>query len=147
MLLKPIADPQETIEHCIVMLASLTSHRNNNASLITTTNPYILAAKARKEYEARGLRFVHFNGLKVRGPLWDVLLDLYVQQSVGRHTSVKGSCLAARAPATTTLRSLSTLEHWGLITRTQDKTDGRRCYLWLTKKGVDCMTRYLAAIA
>ncbi len=63
-------------------------------------------------------------------PAWDMLLDLFVQQSQGRRVSVTSLCIASAAPQTTALRYITLMEAAGLITRSHCASDQR--VVWLT---------------
>lgn len=80
------------------------------------------------------------------GPPLDILLDLFVSESIGRKVSVSDAALAGKCPATTGLRWVATLEEAGLIKRADDLDDHRRAFLSLTPRGyevtVDCIETY-----
>lgn len=80
-------------------------------------------------------------------PSWDMLLDLYVSTGRGRRVSIKSSCVAADAPATTAQRHIQNLVRHGLIAREADCEDGRRSWLRLTPRGEDLMTRVMKDLA
>jgi DNA-binding MarR family transcriptional regulator len=63
-------------------------------------------------------------------PAWDMLLDLFVQQSQGRTVSVTSLCIASATPQTTALRYITLMEAAGLITRAHCASDQR--VVWLT---------------
>jgi hypothetical protein len=63
-------------------------------------------------------------------PAWDMLLDLFVQQSQGRRVSITSLCIASAAPQTTALRYITLMEAAGLITRAHCASDQR--VVWLT---------------
>ncbi|MFT3965149.1 MAG: MarR family transcriptional regulator [Sphingobium sp.] len=69
-------------------------------------------------------------------PAWDMLLDIYVSQSLNKQTTVSDLCNATTAPPTTALRWISVLERRGLISRCSDPQDKRRVLLELTAFGV-----------
>jgi hypothetical protein len=68
-------------------------------------------------------------------PAWDILLDLLVGERRGRRVSVKNACIASCVPQTTALRWLSALEKHGLVERSRDAVDARRCFIQLTPLG------------
>lgn len=107
------------------------------------------AATAKSLYDARRARAKVFgeNADIFYEPAWDMLLDLYLQRAEGRTVSVTSACIAAAVPATTALRWLSTLETRGLLERTQDSFDRRRCYVQLSAMGVEAMERYFDLVA
>jgi DNA-binding MarR family transcriptional regulator len=65
-------------------------------------------------------------------PAWDILLDVYVQESEGRRLSITDACHAACVPATTGLRWTKALTEAGLLSRVSDWRDSRRSFLLLT---------------
>lgn len=98
---------------------------------------------AQAEYEARGVRASFFDDGLFGEPAWDILLDLYIQQTQSRRTSVTSACIAARVPASTALRWIGQLHDAGLISRQRDTEDCRRWFLELTAKGFVKMEAYL----
>ncbi len=76
-------------------------------------------------------------------PGWHILLDLFIQQQLGRKLSVTAVCIGSGAPTTTALRYLTLLVEDGLIQREGDPSDGRRSWLKLTPAAVEAMTEYL----
>ena len=81
---------------------------------------------ARRIIQFRRMRERRFPAGIFADPAWDIMLDLFVQEGIGRETSVTSACVAAAAPATTALRHLATLEQQGIIERRASSTDGRR---------------------
>lgn len=65
-------------------------------------------------------------------PLWDMLLDLFINRVEGRRVAVSSLCLASAVPDTTALRYIDVLEQNGALTREQDPMDKRRFLLELT---------------
>lgn len=63
---------------------------------------------------------------------WDILLDLYIAENSRRRSSIKSALIGAAVPPSTALRWIGVLEHRGLIARSGDPQDKRRCYLRLT---------------
>jgi hypothetical protein len=78
-------------------------------------------------------------------PGWDMLLDLYLGELVGRKTSVTSACIASRVPPTTALRHVNTLCDAGRIERDRDENDARRCWLRLAPQVRDEIDQYLEA--
>jgi|GEM_PF-2771393 len=76
-------------------------------------------------------------------PAWNMLLDLYIHESVGDRTSVSSACISARVPATTALRYISTLHDQRFISRNPDEDDRRRYWLALTESTSAAMDDYL----
>lgn len=78
-------------------------------------------------------------------PGWDILLDLFVEESQHRAVSVSSACIAAGVPPTTGLRWLERLQRRGLLTRTPDPQDGRKVYIRLTPLALQRITAALDA--
>lgn len=99
-------------------------------------------ALAKWLYAARGLR----PGLEDEGfygePNWDILLDLYIREQMGKRLSVSAACHSARVPPTTALRYVTILSenHW--VERVPDTRDKRRNWLKLTVRGRKSLDHY-----
>ena len=106
-------------------------------------NSAMLASIARSEYEARKSRRRFIDAELLGEPAWDILLDLFIHQTAGRHVSVTSSALASHAPVTTALRYFSVLEEYGFIRRLKSKTDARVTFLVLTAEGFHRVGSYL----
>jgi DNA-binding MarR family transcriptional regulator len=106
-------------------------------------------AAAHRLYRERRARLQSFSqSLAIFGePGWDILLEIYLADTVGRAMCVGTACLAADVAQTTGLRWLAKLEKIGLVTREDDPRDGRRGLVMLTPRGRSEMERYLARIA
>jgi len=103
----------------------------------------LFASIAEDDYEARRMRDAHLKCDLFGEPAWDILLDLYVQQSLGRQVNVTSSCIASNVPHTTALRYLSALEKRGFVERSASEADKRITYFSLTQMGLRRMGRYL----
>jgi hypothetical protein len=79
-------------------------------------------------------------------PAWDMLLDLFLQHSLGRRICVSSLCIASGAPSSTALRWIRALEEADLVERSRDPTDGRRVFVRLTAAGHAKIAGYLAAL-
>ena len=93
----------------------------------------------------RRLRKSHFDADLFADPAWDMLLDLFIQRSVGQRVAITSACIASSVPSTTALRWIAQLESRGLLFREEDPSDGRRAFVGLTRKGELAVTRYLIA--
>lgn len=102
-----------------------------------------LARQLLAEMEARD-RFIA--GDLLGDPIWRLLLDLYIRQAEGKATCVSSACIATRAPQTTALRLLRTMESLDLIRRAPDLADKRRIVVSLTRPATAAIEAYLAAI-
>jgi hypothetical protein len=100
---------------------------------------------ARTAYHDRQLRSAYFRSDLFGEPAWNMLLDLFIRERAGHHTSVKAACLGSGAAKTTALRYISLLIDEGLIQREEDPEDGRRTWLTLSPAAAEMMTRYLEA--
>ncbi|MBV1691256.1 MarR family winged helix-turn-helix transcriptional regulator [Novosphingobium sp. G106] len=78
-------------------------------------------------------------------PGWDVLLDLYLGELLGRKTSVTSACIASGVPPTTALRYVNALCDAGRIERDRDENDARRCWLKLAPQVREEIDSYLEA--
>lgn len=102
---------------------------------------------ARRFYRSRRMRSRLFGDDQLFGePAWDLLLDLFVAQSDGKHLSVTAACIGAAVPTSTALRWLLILEERGLVHRENDPTDARRVFLKLTDDGYSKMVCYFRAL-
>lgn len=96
-------------------------------------------------YSVRPLRpGSHIDGL-YSDPAWDILLDLYIREKSRVPTSVSSACIAARAPATTALRYISSLGSHHLIERQPDDKDKRRHWLKLSPGAMGALEEFMAA--
>jgi DNA-binding MarR family transcriptional regulator len=76
-------------------------------------------------------------------PAWDILLDLFVAAEDNELRSVKSVCISSKVPDATALRYIDQLIAHELVERRPDRTDNRRKFLRLTKKGYRRMVDYL----
>lgn len=79
-------------------------------------------------------------------PAWDILLELYSAEIAQRRVTVSQLAFAARTPATTALRWLSTLEAAKLVERHSDPLDARRCFISLSATGQQAMESFFESI-
>lgn len=94
----------------------------------------------------RALRSSFFDPDFFCDPAWDMLLDLFLQQALGRRVCVSSLCIASCAPSSTALRWIRALEEADLLERSRDPTDGRRVFVRLTASGYAKIAGYLAAM-
>lgn len=102
-----------------------------------------LARQASAEYHSRRDREPDLPGALLGEPVWDILLDLYIQRAKGRLTSITSSCLASGAPSTTALRHLKLLEEHSLVEFVPHQGDNRVRLVDFTKRGYNIMSSYL----
>jgi hypothetical protein len=74
---------------------------------------------------------------------WEILMDLYVSERMGKKTSVTSACIGSRVPPTTALRHLNALCDAGRIERHRDENDARRYWLRLPPDVAGEIERYL----
>jgi DNA-binding MarR family transcriptional regulator len=94
-----------------------------------------LAELAAREYRARRSRERYFDRALFGEPAWDILIDLFIQQSSGKTVSVTSAAIASQVPVTTALRHLAALQRAGLVERMRSAVDARVKLLRLTKEG------------
>lgn len=94
-----------------------------------------LAEIAAREYRARRSRERYFDPTLLGEPAWDIMIDLFIQQSSGKTVSVTSAAIASQVPVTTALRHLAALQKAGLIERMRSAADARVKLLRLTKEG------------
>jgi hypothetical protein len=95
----------------------------------------------------RALRSSFFDPDFFCDPAWDMLLDLFLQQCLGRRVCVSSLCIASCAPSSTALRWIRALEEADLLERSRDPSDGRRIFVRLTSVGHAKVAGYLAAMS
>lgn len=105
-----------------------------------------LGQAARAEMCNRALRSSFFDPDLLCDPAWDMLLDLFLQQSEQRRVCVSSLCIASCAPPSTALRWIGVLENADLVERSRDPADGRRVFVRLTSVGYAKIAGYLAAL-
>ncbi len=71
--------------------------------------------------------------------VWDMLLDLYAQNLMGKKPSVSSLCLASCTPPTTALRWIVAMEQRHLIVREPDPHDSRRSLISLSPEALESM--------
>jgi hypothetical protein len=127
------------------LLRSRLAERGQYAD-VTDEPPTGLAKVARAEISNRALRSSFFDPHLVCDPAWDMLLDLFLQQSAQRRVCVSSLCIASCAPSSTALRWIRALEEADLVERSRDPADGRRVFVRLTSVGNAKIAGYLAAL-
>lgn len=68
-------------------------------------------------------------------PAWDMLLDLYIQRSIGRRVTVTSLCIASGVATTTALRWVGLLIESGLAKRVESEEDRRKAFVVLSDRG------------
>lgn len=105
-----------------------------------------LGRVVRAEIYNRALRSSFFDPDLFCDPAWDMLLDLFLHESMQRRVCVSSLCIASGAPSSTALRWIRALENVDLVERSRDPADGRRIYIGLTPVGHANIADYLAAL-
>jgi DNA-binding MarR family transcriptional regulator len=104
------------------------------------------AAVAKSIIHARNQRSRFLPTSLFADPAWDILLELYSAEVAQRRMSVSQVCAAAKVPATTALRWLSTLEARKLVERQVDPLDARRYFVELSPVGKEAMDSFFDSI-
>lgn len=103
-----------------------------------------IAALARRLTIERRQRDKILNSSKLVGePAWEMLLDLFYAEFVGRKISISSACIASAAPPTTALRYMAQLEKEGLIERIPSPNDRRVIFAQLSHAAFSMMYEYL----
>jgi DNA-binding MarR family transcriptional regulator len=118
---------------------------SDKAGLRRSPGPYGYGEMAATAYKERRLREQFFEIDLFAEPGWDIMLDLFTQNSLQRQVSVTSACIAAAVPATTALRWIGILAERGLVARTADPLDRRRAFIRLTHSGLLKMNQYFEA--
>lgn len=103
------------------------------------------AASAATDYKHRRLREKIFGADLFGEPMWDMLLDLYVQSHEGRRTTVSNLVAASVSASTTGLRCVSLMCDAGLVRREKSSSDKRVTYIELTESARLLIFKYYAA--
>ena len=93
-------------------------------------------ARGRKERESFFPAGLFFD------PAWDILLHLYSMELAGFKTTTSAAAVASNAPETTGHRWLRQLIQLGLCEKEADRTDARRHFVSLSRKGRTAMDEY-----
>lgn len=110
----------------------------------TATKKQTDATIAQSLYRVRRYRERLFCSRLFSEPSWDLLLDLFFAEKIGKRVSITSACVATAAPITTALRCVRRLEREGVVYRERDHNDGRRTYVRLTRESLERMERLLA---
>lgn len=76
-------------------------------------------------------------------PVWNILLDLFVEHSKDWPVSISAACVASGVAPTTALRYIEGLERDGLLQRRTDPNDVRKKYIYLTKSSLGLVVSVL----
>ena len=105
-----------------------------------------LAGIARSIYAQRRSRDQEFGIAMSNEPVWDMLLDLFVQRVRGRRISISSMCIASSVPSTTALRYIDLMETHGLIEKSPDPVDRRRTNVEISPSAFMTMARHLDGV-
>lgn len=106
-----------------------------------------LVLHARMILDHRNKRRTHLPGELFGEPGWEMLVDLFIQNHLGRSISVSSLCQAANSPNTTALRHLGLLEKYKLVERYPASHDKRVIYVKLTTEGYVRLGTHLAEVS
>ena len=106
-----------------------------------------LVAFARQLQGLQRSRAGHLGGDLFGDPAWDILLDLFISHHEHKRLSVSAVCIGVSGSSATALRYLALLQVTGLVSRTQDASDGRRSYVDLTPIGLSKLKMLLGSHA
>lgn len=130
------------------LLATVIARARDQSNLPTSPERVQRVAKAEAYYRFRRKRErvadrMFGDGLFV-DPVWDILLDLYIQAGRGVDVNVSSACLASFAPATTALRYIAELERRGIVKKIPAAKDKRVLMLKLTDEGFAMIEEIIA---
>ena len=84
---------------------------------------------------ARRLRAQIFSGIPLGNAVWDVMLDLFIQEMSGYRTSLDHLAIAGDLPAAAVYEAVELAAGQGLLERTPDRFDNRVVWLSLSVRG------------
>ncbi|GGB25861.1 hypothetical protein GCM10011380_14320 [Sphingomonas metalli] len=104
------------------------------------------AQTVRQAIRSRRMRDSFFGDGLFEDPAWDILLDLYAAHLERQRVSVSSLCIAAAVAPTTALRWIARMTEAGLLDRWPDPDDGRRAFITLSRRALEGMEGYAAAL-
>ena len=96
-----------------------------------------------REQQSARLRSSCFPELKLRNPLWYMLVALLAAKRNGNQLSMSDLCLMSDAPESTALRLIHQLREKGYADMVPDRSDRRRTRVTLTSLGEAQFDQYL----
>jgi DNA-binding MarR family transcriptional regulator len=105
--------------------------------------PTKLLEIAEAQYRLRRSREKFFDPTLLGEPVWDLLLDLFINGERCTPVSISSACLGAAVPTSTALRCIKSLLERGLLLRVDDWQDKRRSFLLLSQDAREMMIRFL----
>ena len=97
--------------------------------------------------EVRRQRTVTFPHLRLREPMWDVMLDLFIEQESGHRVSLDHLSLTGEHEAAVVNHAVAVLVTAGLLVRTPDRFDVRVVWLTLSPAGQAGMIEHFTEAA
>jgi DNA-binding MarR family transcriptional regulator len=94
----------------------------------------------------RRLRARYFDPEIFGEPAWDILLELYEAELTHQRVQVSAACIGSGVPGTTALRCLHMMEARGLVERSDDPTDARRIFVYLSHEARTAMGSLFGAL-
>lgn len=101
-----------------------------------------LLQQVQREQLANELRSFVFGELKVRNPVWDMLLALFAAKHANVQLSMSDLCSMCDAPESTALRMIHQLRDKGYADMIRDRADKRRTRVILTDKAETQFSAY-----
>lgn len=92
--------------------------------------------------EVRRRRAEIFPQLQLREPMWDVLLELFIQQERGHRVTLDHLILTGELEVAVLRHAVTVLVTTGLVDRTIDLFDKRIMWLTLSEAGYDAMIEH-----
>ena len=102
---------------------------------------------ARQILHRRRMREKEFKSVLFAEPAWEMLLELFVQETSGAAITLTQLVAQSRIPASTVLRWVRFLERDGMVVVRQHPTDHGSDFIELSSTATQNLERYLAAAA
>jgi DNA-binding MarR family transcriptional regulator len=103
----------------------------------------VLAGILQRDSQSRSLLF---DGVVLGDPVWNILLDLFLNAERGEKVMVTSACTRSGASPTTAYRHLRRLESCGVVAIIRDRNDRRRAYVSLTALARSALIEQLAKL-
>ncbi|RZL73835.1 MAG: hypothetical protein EOP66_12260 [Sphingomonas sp.] len=99
---------------------------------------------ARREHAMYDSRLRRLGEDLASGVVWNMLLDLLINETGPKSLGVTALAIGSRAPPATAIRYISLMEGGGLVERVRDASDARRTFVRLTAEGRTAVIGLLA---